>query len=123
MQTKDLQWQGAVDYDQGDESLLLTMKANLEGSRVAVQDTLRNIHLVNLEKFAFNSMDIQSLNEISIAEIMLQKLLVFSRAAGEMTAEEVTENTLLQTGMLQAKDIRWQDSRKLAINDITLKGF
>ncbi len=123
VQTKDMQWQGTVNYEANEDSQVLTMAANLEGASVKVGDTARDLNLVDLKEVRVNTIDIQSLDDMSVAEIILQKLAVFSRETAETAEQEMTQNALLRADNVNIKDISYKDSHKLAINDITMSTF
>jgi len=123
VKTNDLQWQGTVNYEVGEDSRVLTMAANLEGAGVGVGDTDRDMNLIDLGVFSVNTIDIQSLDEMSIAEVMLQKLLLFSRATGDSAEQVDAKNRLLLAENVSIKDISYKDTNKLAINEITLNTF
>jgi hypothetical protein len=123
VQSRDLQWQGSVNYQQRKNSPSLIMTANLEGAQVTVGDTTRNMRILDFEGFAVNSLDIKALKDISIGEVILQKLLVMSKEIGETIDQESEENTLLQAEKMRIQNIRWQDFQKLFVSDITASTF
>lgn len=123
LQTRDLQWQGAVDYEVREDSPVLTMTATLEGAGLTVNDTARNINLINLKGVAVNTMDIQSLNDMSIAGIAMQKLVVLSKETGGTAEQEVAKNKLLQADNVNIKNISYKDLTVLAVGDVTLDSF
>ena len=123
LQTRDLQWQGVVNYGAHEDSKVLTMTANLEGAGVRVGDTARNLNLVDLDVFSINTIDIQGLENVSIADVMLQKLLLFSRVSGDTAEQEEAKSRLLMAENVSIKDISYKDINKLVINEITLKSF
>ena len=123
VQTKDLQWQGSVNYEVQKDSRDVTMKANLAGAGVTVGDTARNINLVDLQDVAVNTIDIQSLNDMSVAEIVLQKLAVFSRGAIETAEQEAHPNALLQADKVNVKDISYKDLTVLAASELSMNSF
>ena len=123
VKTKDLQWQGTVNYEVGEDSRVLTMAANLEGAGVGVGDTDRDMNLIDLQEVAVNTIDIQSLNDMSVAGIVLQKLAVFSREAAEDAEQETAQNALLQADNVNIKDISYKDLTVLAVNDAKLDSF
>jgi hypothetical protein len=123
VQTKDLQWQGSVNYVVQKDSQDVTMAANLTGASVTVGDTTRKINLVDLQDVAVNTIDIQSLNDISVAEIVMQKLAIFSRGTLETAEQEAAPNALLQADNVNIKDISYKDLTVLAAGDATLASF
>ncbi|MBE9520180.1 MAG: DUF748 domain-containing protein, partial [Proteobacteria bacterium] len=123
VQTKGLQWQGSVNYEVQKDSQDITMAANLEGDGVTVVDTARNINLVDLKEVAVNTIDIQSLDDMSVAEIMVQKLAVFNREAAESAEQETAQNALLKADNVNIKDISYKDLTVLAVSDATLNSF
>jgi hypothetical protein len=123
VQTKGLQWQGSVNYEVQKDSQDLTMAANLEGARATIGDTARNINLVDLKEVAVNTIDIQGLNDMSVAEIVLQKLVVFSKVTGDTTGQANAKKSLLQADNINIKDISYKDLTVLAAGDATLDSF
>ena len=123
VQTKGLQWHGSVNYELREDSQVLTMAANLEGASVKVSDTARQMNLVDLKDVRVNTINIQSLDDMSVAEIILQNLAVFSREAAETAEQEMTQNAILRADNVNIKVISYKDSYKLAINDITMNTF
>jgi len=123
VQTKDMQWQGSVSYEVQKDSQDVTMAANLEGAGVTVVDTARNINLVDLKEIAVNTIDIKSLDEMSIAEVMVRKLLVLSKETAGTAEQEIAKNTLLQADNVNIKDISYKDLTVLAASDATLNSF
>ena len=123
VQTKGLQWQGSINYEVQKDSQDITMAANLEGDGVTVVDTARNINLVDLKEVAVNTIDIQSLDDMSVAEIMVQKLAVFNREAAESAEQETAQNALLKADNVNIKDISYKDLTVLAVSDATLNSF
>jgi len=90
---------------------------------VTVVDTARNINLVDLKEVAVNTIDIQSLDDMSVAEIILQKLAVLSREAAESAEQETAQNALLQADNVNIKNISYKDLTVLAVSDVTLNSF
>jgi hypothetical protein len=123
VQTKDLQWQGSVNYEVQKDSQDITMAANLAGASVTVGDTARNINLVDLKDVAVNTIDIKSLDDMSIAGIVLQKLAVFSREAAESAEPETAQNTLLQADNVNIKNISYKDLTVLAASELSMNSF
>jgi hypothetical protein len=123
VETKDLQWQGMVNYEVREDSQVLTMTANLEGGGVKIGDTARDINLIDLKEVKFNTIEVQGLEDMSIADVMLQKLAVFSRETAESAEQEMTQNALLRADNVNIKDISYKDLAVLSVSDVSLNKF
>jgi hypothetical protein len=123
VQTKDLQWQGSVDYIVQKDSQDVTMAANLTGASVTVGDTARNVNLVDLQDVAVNTIDIQSLNDMSVAEVVLQKLAILSPKAAENAEQQTVPNAILKADNVNIRNISYKDLAVLAATDATMDSF
>jgi hypothetical protein len=85
-------WQGKTQFRQQGDSSVLSMEAELEGGNTSITDTLRNLKLLQFNKINIQNIAAQSLEDIHISTITLQKTLILAHGQNEEDAHSGTRS-------------------------------
>lgn len=110
-------WHGKAGFSRQEHSFTVTMESDFDGENVHAKDGQNEIGWLGLEKFSIAGLQIDGLDEIRLARLVLQNLRLLEK---EAAADIGAAPPLLQTAAAEFDSISLKSGEHIFINSISL---
>ncbi|KPJ98723.1 MAG: hypothetical protein AMJ60_07365, partial [Desulfobacterales bacterium SG8_35] len=116
-------WQGKAGVRQQEDSLAVTMEAELDGAEIHVNDQQNKVGLLSLEKFNLAGIQIEGLDDMQILQVDLQNMRLAEKESGADKEAKESVAALVQIGAVEVSNTSLESGKNLSIGAAKIQDF